>query len=138
MLFTKVSEYAILAMVYIAEKNTILDVDTVHKDLKISKSFLAKILQNLAKADILNSQKGAQGGFALSKDPAQITLNEIVKGAEKRQISVFECSTKNTACKKALNNSCKISYIFKDLQDKVDNYLDNIKLSDIISQKEDI
>ncbi len=40
--------------------------------------FLAKILQQLAKQKILSSSKGPHGGFALLKDPRNITLLDIV------------------------------------------------------------
>ena len=67
MLLTRASEYALLSLALIGESGDPKDVDTLSKQLDISKSFLAKILQNLAKAGILVSYKGAKGGFALKK-----------------------------------------------------------------------
>jgi len=64
MLFTKASEYALLSLILISQKSSPVDVDTISNELKISKSFLAKILQNLAKDGVLKSFKGANGGFA--------------------------------------------------------------------------
>ena len=54
MLFTKASEYALVAMICIAKKSGSCDVDTLANELGIPKSFLAKILQNLAKAKDFN------------------------------------------------------------------------------------
>ena len=54
MLFTKASEYALLSLILISQKSSPVDVDTISNELKISKSFLAKILQNLAKDGVLN------------------------------------------------------------------------------------
>jgi len=54
MLFTKASEYALLSMICIAGKEESMDVDSISSELGISRSFLAKILQNLYKnLDIL-------------------------------------------------------------------------------------
>ena len=50
MLFTKASEYALLSMICIAGKEESMDVDSISSELGISRSFLAKILQILARA----------------------------------------------------------------------------------------
>ena len=54
MLLTKASEYALLSLIMISQKETPQDVDTLSTGLDISKSFLAKILQALAKEGIEN------------------------------------------------------------------------------------
>ncbi len=81
MLFTKASEYALLSLILISQKSSPVDVDTISNELKISKSFLAKILQNLAKEQILKSYKGANGGFALQADPQNISIKTIIECA---------------------------------------------------------
>ncbi|EAH7329047.1 transcriptional regulator, partial [Campylobacter jejuni] len=53
MLFTKASEYALLSLIYISQKETPQDVDSLALELDIPKSFLAKILQTLAKDGLL-------------------------------------------------------------------------------------
>ncbi|MBQ3674118.1 MAG: Rrf2 family transcriptional regulator [Campylobacter sp.] len=135
MLFTKASEYALVAMICIAKKNGSCDVDTLANELGIPKSFLAKILQNLAKAKLLNSFKGAKGGFTLVKTPDKITLNEIITGAEKRQTAVFECSIEGSICPSGKGDICQIRCIFETLQEKVDGFLNTITLEDIIKSK---
>src|ERR1700689_4480435 len=46
------------------------------------KSFLAKIFQDLVKAGLIRSIRGAGGGFALVKDPAQVSVLEIIEAIE--------------------------------------------------------
>ncbi|WP_298085389.1 Rrf2 family transcriptional regulator, partial [uncultured Campylobacter sp.] len=92
MLLTKASEYALLSLIYIAQKDAPSDVDTMSGELEISKSFLAKILQNLAREGILVSFKGANGGFMLAQKPEEISIKRIIESAEKRKMAVFECS----------------------------------------------
>ena len=79
MLLTKASEYALLSLILISQKNAPQDVDTLSNQLGISKSFLAKILQSLAKENILTSFKGAHGGFMLAHKPDALTLKRIVE-----------------------------------------------------------
>lgn len=134
MLFTKASEYALLSMILLAKNNASNDVDTMSNELKISKSFLAKILQNLARDNILISFKGANGGFVLSRPPEQITIKDIFESAEKRRVNVFECSVDNSVCSNQKGINCQIWTIFHALQCKVDDFLNNITLADLIKK----
>jgi Rrf2 family protein len=44
--------------------------------------YLSKVLQTLTEAELLISQRGPAGGFALSRDPATITLLDVVRAVE--------------------------------------------------------
>lgn len=68
MLLTKKSEYALLSLISIAKSDEAKNVDVLSKELNISKSFLAKIMQNLAKQGLVISHRGVNGGFSLNKD----------------------------------------------------------------------
>ncbi|EAK0455937.1 Rrf2 family transcriptional regulator [Campylobacter upsaliensis] len=125
MLLTKASEYALLSLIYISSKSTPCDVDTMATELEIPKSFLAKILQNLARDGLLHSYKGAKGGFSLVREPKAYTL----ASAEKKEVSVFECS--GGVCPSQKEN-CHLLSVLVNLQQKIDNFLDSITLEDII------
>ncbi|HEF7745481.1 TPA: RrF2 family transcriptional regulator [Campylobacter jejuni] len=130
MLFTKASEYALLSLIYISQKETPQDVDSLALELDIPKSFLAKILQTLAKDGLLKSFKGAKGGFVLIKEPSQYTIKEIVNSAEKKDISIFECS--GGTCPNNKEENCTLMPMLVNLQNKVDEFLDSITLEDIM------
>lgn len=75
-------KYGIRAMVYLAvnhKDNNNIGIKKISKDLDLPSPFLGKILQNLVKEGILSSTKGPHGGFALKKDPNEITMYDIVK-----------------------------------------------------------
>lgn len=131
MLLTKASEYALLSLIMISQKNTPQDVDTLSSQLGISKSFLAKILQSLAKENILESFKGAHGGFLLAKKPEELTLKAIIECAEKKQTMVFECSPSTTRCPGGKGDFCRVWPFMNKLQSKIDIFLDNMTLKDI-------
>jgi len=59
MLLTKKSEYALLSLLSISKHKEPINVDILSKELQISKSFLAKIMQNLAKANLVISRSDA-------------------------------------------------------------------------------
>lgn len=132
MLLTKASEYALLSLIMISQKKTPQDVESLSNKLGISKSFLAKILQSLAKENILESFKGAHGGFMLAKKPEELTLKMIISSAEKKQTIVFECSPSSAHCPSGKGDLCRIWAFLNKLQSKIDGFLDNMTLKDII------
>ncbi len=133
MLLTKASEYALLSLIMISQKETPQDVETLSTQLGISKSFLAKILQSLAKEGILKSFKGAHGGFLLAKEPSEFSLKQIVACAEKKPTMVLECTTVHGNCPNNRADFCKILPFLNKLQSKIDDFLDNMSLKDIIT-----
>ncbi|MDR0407884.1 MAG: Rrf2 family transcriptional regulator [Campylobacteraceae bacterium] len=134
MLLTKASEYALLSLIIIAQRNAPQDVDTLSTQLGISKSFLAKILQSLAKENILKSFKGARGGFTLEKDPKELTIREIVECAEKKPTVIFECAPSIASCPNNRAEFCKIWPFFNRFQSKIDEFLKTITLADIVKE----
>src|SRR6056297_1414182 len=75
-------KYAIRATIYLAlneSEDYKIGIKKISKDLNIPTPFLGKILQNLVKHKILSSTKGPHGGFGLEKEPADISLLEIIE-----------------------------------------------------------
>lgn len=132
MLITRASEYALLSLIVLAKAEKPLDADTLSRELDISKSFLAKILQSMARNGILNSFKGANGGFALARDFREITIHQITCAAEGKNPSVFDCSNAQTDCPSNKATTCQIWPIVNRLQSKIDTFLDRLTLADLI------
>ena len=132
MLLTKKSEYALLSLVSMAKSPHPKNVDVLATELNISKSFLAKILQNLAKHNILNSYKGTNGGFTLKKSCEELTILEITTIAEEKIPSVFDCTTTFGTCSGSINGGCTVFPLLNNLQNKINNFLGNLTLKDIL------
>jgi Rrf2 family transcriptional regulator, iron-sulfur cluster assembly transcription factor len=134
MLLTKASEYALLSISLIAKKEDPQDADTLACTLGIPKSFLAKILQALARGGILKSYKGAKGGFALLKSPSDITILDIITCVEIKTANVFECASDKNECgggeEKA--DKCVIWPYLNRLQSKIDNFLGQVTLQELL------
>ncbi|QKF58554.1 RrF2 family transcriptional regulator [Aliarcobacter lanthieri] len=131
MLLTKKSEYALLSLISISKSDTPVNVDVLSKELDISKSFLAKIMQNLAKQDLVVSHRGINGGFVLKKSIEEITILEIVVAAEERNPMVFECSDSIQSCPNHKAKLCGIWPLLNNLQFKINDFLDKLTLKDI-------
>ena len=133
MLLTRASEYAILSLILLSKAESPMDSDTLSKELAISKSFLAKILQSMAKAQILNSYKGANGGFSLKKEPKDITMLAVASCVEGKAPAVFECAPSLENCPSEKAATCSIWPFLHKLQGKIDLFLANLTLEDLLN-----
>ncbi|MAS95365.1 MAG: transcriptional regulator [Verrucomicrobiales bacterium] len=76
-------EYALRAMVYLASaEEEVCPVDEVAEGTKVPPSYLSKVLQNLNRAGLVQSKRGLQGGYHLSKDPTETTILDVVNAVE--------------------------------------------------------
>lgn len=135
MLMTRASEYALLSLVSLATATHPMDTETLAHDLGISKSFLAKILQALARYGILKSYKGVNGGFILNKPKEEITILSIMEAAEGKGPAVFDCSPGLGHCPGDKEQSCHIWPFINNLQGKIDDFLAALTLADILEKK---
>lgn len=135
MLITKASEYAILSLIVLSTSSSPKDSETLSRELFISKSFLAKILQSLAKQNILKSYKGINGGFALAKDPKDISILSIIRAVEGKTPSVFDCSSSKEDCPSDKADICSIWPVLNRLQVNIDQFLENLTLATILEGK---
>ena len=132
MLITRASEYAILSLILLAKATAPMDSETLSRELSISKSFLAKILQLLAKKGILKSFKGVHGGFVLNAKPEDINMREVMSAVEGKAPVVFECAPSVEDCPSDRASLCNIWPFLNKLQGKIDIFLTELTLADII------
>ncbi len=134
MLMTKASEYALLSLIALARAQKPLDVDTLSRELDISKSFLAKILQSLARKGILKSFKGVNGGFELARKTSEITMLDVMEAAEGKMPAVFNCAPSKESCPSNQAMTCGLWPFLNRLQGKVDAFLGILTLEAILEE----
>src|SRR5688572_28360977 len=84
-MLTQTGEYALRAMVYMARKgaDTFCGVKEIAAATDVPANYLAKILQLLARAKVLDSQKGFGGGFKVARELSKISLMDIIDPLER-------------------------------------------------------
>ena len=132
MLLTRASEYALLSLHEISKAKHPIGAEQLSSQLSIPKSFLAKIFQNMAKQGILESRKGAHGGFFLAKPLEEISVNDVIFAAEGKTPSVFDCSNYIDTCPNGAIGSCIISPFLANFQNRIDEFLHQLTLKDIL------
>lgn len=77
------ADYAIRCLLHLArEPQRVVSATELATATLVPKIFLAKILQRLAKAGLVQSQRGTQGGFKLARAPGEVTLLDAVEAVQ--------------------------------------------------------
>jgi Rrf2 family transcriptional regulator, iron-sulfur cluster assembly transcription factor len=84
LIFSKSCEYATQAVLFIAKNSS--QVPILSRDisvaLEIPPHFLSKVLQVLVRDGIIDSHKGANGGYSLGRSAKMITIHDIVRSID--------------------------------------------------------
>lgn len=80
-MLSKSSKYALKAVLYLAvnsNENLKIMAKDIGKPINVPKAYIAKILQELAKNQLVSSSRGPQGGFYLTQENKERPLIDIV------------------------------------------------------------
>lgn len=116
-----------LAAINLAGKKNRLSVTLLSDALDVSKSHLAKVMQKLVKAGLVDSIRGAKGGFSLVKNPKSITLFRVIKLID-GELKVEKCFFDHPRCEEG---KCVISNLQKEISVLLIEKLKSYTIKDI-------
>lgn len=123
-------------MLYIAmhsSKDENVGLIEIAENQEIPRHFLSKILQQLVRAGLLESMKGPNGGFKLSKKPEKITLLHIIKAIDGLEVFT-RCGIGFKKCSD--DHPCPIHHDFKKVRDKVHELFKEKTLKELVYDAE--
>jgi Rrf2 family protein len=127
----KISEAASLGLhimaLLAADPDKLLSVREAAGALQVSEAHLAKVMQRLAKAGLVESLRGPRGGFLLARAPEEITLLEVYEAIE-GPIVVRNCLFSTRLCD---GEHCIFGGMLTSVDAQVKQYLGDTKLSEI-------
>lgn len=82
MLFSTATGYSLRALAALPEDGSYCLAKDLASSLELPGPYLAKILQGLVQANILESVRGPKGGFRLNRPAHRITVGEVVTAME--------------------------------------------------------
>lgn len=121
MLVTRETDYAVRCILYLAQdRDRTASVTEVAKAMHIPKSFLAKILQRLVRNGILESIRGAQGGFRLAMKPSEISLLSIMEAIQGPAV-INVCAVDSRKCR--MSSNCAVHPVWVEIRKEVETRL---------------
>ncbi|MBO9154123.1 RrF2 family transcriptional regulator [Chitinophaga sp. GCM10012297] len=129
-MFSKTCEYAIRAMIYIAQKSkdgSKVGIKEIAKGIDSPEHFIAKILQDLGRKKLLQSMKGPNGGFYLDAAGLKHSIADIVKVVDGDQLFTG-CGLGLKQCSES--HPCPIHHEFKSVRKDIQAMLEKTKLGE--------
>lgn len=100
----------------------------------ISESYLEQLFAKLKKNGYIDTVRGPQGGYYLSKNPDEITVGMILRTLE-GDITTSECVNKEVCSRESV---CATRVILEKIEKSVNDVIDNITLADMQEEQEKI
>lgn len=135
-MFSKTCEYALRALIYIAQKTRKgerLSVPDVAEGIGSSEYFIAKILQQMAKKGFVYSAKGPNGGFFMEADNRSVSLAEVVKFFDGDKL-FHGCALGLKECSES--TPCPVHKDFVVIRKKIKETLDQSSIDSFIEDLE--
>lgn len=133
MKLTSRSEYALLALVYLARHDSdgFISVETIALAQEIPPKFLEQILLALKRAKYLRSAKGQRGGYRLAKTADKISVAEVIRlfdGA----LAPTESVSANFYEPTPIEKEDKLVFLFREIRDYVSQKLETTYIADML------
>jgi len=131
---TRGAEYGALGVLYLARqpRDRVVLISEIAGAEGMPESYLAKVFQDLAKAGIVRSHRGARGGFALARPPEEITLRQIIEAIE-GPIALNRCLDPHEGC--AHSADCTIYDALAEAQRTLVAALEAVTLHSLAAQR---
>lgn len=100
----------------------------------ISISYLEQLIAKLKKAGIVNSIRGAKGGYTIAKDPNTISVGDVLRALEGdlNPVNCAEITGDDDMCNDAEN--CVTKYVWKRISDSINNTVNTLMLSELMGE----
>ena len=129
------ADYGLMALKYLAEhpETPALSAKDVADAYGIPAQLLAKILQRLTKAGLLKSSAGMNGGYALARDPRQISAFEVIHAID-GPLFLTSCTKGTKSCD--LAPGCTIKEPLARVNETIIGVLKSISIHDLAEQEQ--
>lgn len=125
--------YALRLMLDLAsnDSGTPIRLKDVAKRQGISEKYLEQIISILNKAGFVKSVRGPQGGYSLSRTPADYTVGMILRLTEGSFCPVDCAAEENGSCDR--EDTCVTRMLWKKLDDAISSVVDHVSLEELLS-----
>jgi Rrf2 family protein len=130
MRFSTSTEYAVHGLIYLANVGSggralTRDVGTA---TGVPEGYLRKVFQQLSRSGLVDSRKGAHGGFRLARDPALISLKDVVESID-GSLPTYTCVRDQRGCR--LGESCPVHDAFDQARERMAEVLEATSIQDL-------
>jgi FeS assembly SUF system regulator len=126
---SKLTDYGTLVLAQLAaQQGGIASAGQVAGATHIGQPTVSKLLKSLAKAGLVVSERGVQGGYALARAPELISAAEIIDALE-GPVAITECSSADGCCD--LEEYCRVGRAWQRINHSIREALQQVSLADL-------
>lgn len=132
MLISTKGRYALRIMLDLAQQppGAYIPLPAIAERQEASEKYLESIISTLAKAGLVEGQRGKGGGYRLARNPDNYSVGEILRLAEGSLAPVSCLESGAAPCPKA--GSCRTLPVWEKLEALICGYLDEITLTSLL------
>jgi len=132
---TSYSDYALRLMMYLAtHTERLCTIDEVADVYAISRHHLTKLAFELGKGGFIKTVRGRYGGLTMTRDPASITIGEVIRYTEE-DFALVECfRAGSNGC--VITPACRLRGVFSKALAAYLAVLDQFTLADLVADPE--
>ena len=137
MMFSTKAEYGIRVMAHLAHRNGSqpISLGSIADAEGLPLAYLEHLVQRLRKAELVESRRGAHGGYSLTRAAGDITMAEIVQALE-GEIAPIECITADAdgvlTCAREGSDPCPTKLLWTRVQGSIVRTLTEMTLADLV------
>lgn len=131
------STYGLRAMIDIAinYKENPVSIKDISEREDISLKYLEKLMTSLKKAGLIDSIRGAKGGYILSREPNNISIGEILRALE-GNLNPVDCKLlMDENCN--IEDDCIMKFVWSKISEGINMAVDSMSLQDVIDKSAD-
>lgn len=126
---SKLTDYGTVVLAHLAGNESLFHSAAELADASgIALPTVSKLLKALAKADLVESTRGAHGGYRLARRPQAISASDVIDALE-GPVSITECSASNSRCD--YEHNCNVGNAWQRINVAIRRALDDISLVDL-------
>jgi len=133
---TKKTDYALIAVAFMSNRQgDVISAREIAAMTKVPQAILTNILKTLSTAGLVSSVRGANGGYALTRSVADISLRELITAIE-GPIQFVQCALEPAESRRSpcdLESSCPVRSPALRVHDRLDSFLANVSLDEIVA-----
>jgi Rrf2 family protein len=133
------TEYSLIISLHLARRHGTGSDPIAARELadaeRLPADYVEQILLRLRRASLVESVRGAKGGYYLARDPSSISVRDVMNASEHQTFEVNCASHPVAADRCAPAAQCSIRPVWVALQQRVDDLLGGISLADLMKQE---
>lgn len=127
--------YGLRALIDLAQNSgeTPVSITSISTRQEISERYLEQLMSMLKKAGLVESVRGAGGGYVLAKDMKEISVGDVLRALE-GSLEPVECAGLEPDGGCRASDSCVTKYVWQRINESINRTVDEIMLDQLVSE----